>query len=128
MAQVRGFMDLIAWQKGMGFVEEVYHVSKGFPSEERFGLTAQIRRAAVSIPSNVAEGYGRSTKADYMHFVDIARGSANEAHTQLLIAERLGFVRPQDSQRALALAEEVQRVLRGLCDGLCRSPRKSVNG
>lgn len=128
MTQVRGFKELIAWKKGMDLVEEVYRVSRNFPADERFGLTAQIRKAVVSIPSNVAEGYGRSTKADYIHFIDIAKGSANEVQTQLLIAQRLSFLREQDSQRASAMADEVQRVLRGLSDGLRRSARKSVSG
>jgi four helix bundle protein len=127
MAKVNGFMDLIGWQKSMDLVEEVYRVSASFPADERFGLTAQVRRAAVSIPSNVAEGYGRSTKADYIRFIDIAKGSANEVETQLRIAQRLRFVKVQNSERALAMAVEVQRILRGLGDGLRRSTRTSVN-
>jgi four helix bundle protein len=127
MAKVNGFMDLIGWQKSMDLVEEVYRVSASFTADERFGLTAQVRRAAVSIPSNVAEGYGRSTKADYIRFIDIAKGSANEVETQLRIAQRLRFVKVQNSERALAMAVEVQRILRGLGDGLRRSTRTSVN-
>jgi len=127
MAKVNGFMDLIGWQKSMDLVEEVYRVSASFPADERFGLTAQVRRAAVSIPSNVAEGYGRSTKADYIRFIDIAKGSANEVEIQLRIAQRLRFVKVQNSERALAMAVEVQRILRGLGDGLRRSTRTSVN-
>jgi four helix bundle protein len=127
MAKVNGFMDLIGWQKSMDLVEEVYRVSASFTADEQFGLTAQVRRAAVSIPSNVAEGYGRSTKADYIRFIDIAKGSANEVETQLRIAQRLRFVKVQNSERALAMAVEVQRILRGLGDGLRRSTRTSVN-
>ena len=127
MAKVNGFMDLVAWQKGMNLVEEVYRVSAGFPADERFGLAAQVRRAVVSIPSNIAEGYGRSTKADYIRFIDIAKGSANEVETQLRIAQRLGFVKGQNNGRALALTNEVQRIVRGLGDGLRRSTRTNVN-
>lgn len=128
MAKVCGFVDLVGWQKGMDLVEEVYRVSAGFPADERFGLTAQVRRAAVSIPSNVAEGYGRSTKADYMRFLDIARGSANEVETQLRIAQRLRFVGEHANQRALALANEVQRILRGLSNALRRTSKKDISG
>jgi len=127
MAKVNGFMDLVAWQKGMDLVEEIYRVSAGFPADERFGLTAQVRRAAVSIPSNVAEGYGRSTKTDYIRFIDIAKGSANEVETQLRIAQRLRFVHARNSERALAMAIELQRILRGLGDGLRKSTRIGVN-
>ena len=127
MAKVNGFMDLVGWQKSMDLVEEVYRVSAGFPADERFGLTAQVRRAAVSIPSNIAEGYGRSTKADYIRFIDIAKGSANEVETQLRIGHRLRFVTAQNSERALAMTVEVQRILRGLGDGLRKSVKTSVN-
>jgi len=126
MARVNGFMDLVAWQKSMNLVEDVYRASAGFPADERFGLTAQLRRAVVSIPSNIAEGYGRSTKADYLRFIDIAKGSANEVETQLRIAQRLRFVKEQNNGRALALTNEVQRILRGLGEGLRRSTRSSV--
>jgi len=126
MARVNGFMDLVAWQKSMNLVEDVYRASAGFPADERFGLTAQLRRAVVSIPSNIAEGYGRSTKADYLRFIDIAKGSANEVETQLRMAQRLRFVKEQNNGRALALTNEVQRILRGLGEGLRRSTRSSV--
>lgn len=125
MGSVKGFKDLIAWQKGMERVEEVYRLSAGFPRHEQFGLTAQVRRAAVSIPSNVAEGYGRPGKADYVRFLDIARGSANEVETQLLLAERLRFVPPERSRQAMQLVNEVQRVLKGLVDSIERSHRVS---
>jgi four helix bundle protein len=78
MAKIDGYKDLIAWQKGMDLVEAVYRLSAGFPREERFGLTSQVRRAAVSVPSNIAEGYSRPNRSDYVRFLDIARGSATK--------------------------------------------------
>ena len=125
MSSVRGFKDLIAWQKGMDLVEEVYRLSAGFPRHEQFGLTAQVRRAAVSIPSNIAEGYGRPGKADYVRFLDIARGSANEMETQLIVAERLRFVPATQTKHAIQLVNEVQRVLKGLVDSIERCRRVS---
>jgi four helix bundle protein len=118
MASIMGFRDLIAWQKGMDLVVAVYRVSGHFPPDERFGLIAQVRRAAVSVPSNIAEGQSRRTRAEFIHFLDVSRGSTNEVQTQLLISERLGFVPPETVAPALALADEVQRILRGLTASL----------
>ena len=125
MGRIDGYKDLIAWQKGMGLVEEVYRASAAFPGEEKFGLTAQVRRAAVGIPSNIAEGYSRPTQADYIRFLDMARGSANEVETQLLIALRLGYVGEEQLAAALGLAKEEQRILKGLVDSVSRSDKKS---
>ena len=125
MAGIIGYKDLIAWQKGMDLIEEVYRLSAGFPSAERFGLAAQVRRAAVSIPSNIAEGYGRPGKADYIRFLDIARGSANEVETQLLVAERLRFVDVGQMKRAVDMVNEVQRVLKGLVDSIEKKRKTS---
>lgn len=84
------FKELIVWQKAMELVREVYRLSKQFPADERFALTDQLRRAVVSIPSNIAEGNGRAGNKDYAHFLSIARGSLFETMTQLQIAEDLG--------------------------------------
>jgi four helix bundle protein len=116
-----GYKDLIAWQKGMDLVVSVYRVSAGFPSEERFGLTSQVRRAAVSIPSNIAEGYSRPGKADYQRFLNIARGSANETETQLMAASRLKMAGADDLAPVIELTNEVQRILKGLVDSVGRS-------
>jgi four helix bundle protein len=113
-----GYKDLVAWQKSMDLVVAVYAASARFPSDERFGLTAQVRRAAVSIPSNIAEGYSRRTRPEYVRFLDIARGSANEVETQMIIAVRLGFPLPGDSQGILESVQEVQRILKGLVGSL----------
>jgi four helix bundle protein len=118
---IRSYKDLIAWQKAMALVKHVYALSSGFPATERFGLTSQVRRAAVSIPSNIAEGYGRRSKTDYIRFLDVARGSTNEVETQLLLAESLGFQAPANIQPILTMLDEVQRILRGLIQQLERN-------
>jgi four helix bundle protein len=83
---VRNYRDLVAWQRAMEFVEAVYELSRQFPSDERFALTNQLRRAAVSVPSNIAEGEGRFSKADFNRFLSMALGSLREAETQVEIA------------------------------------------
>ena len=92
MAVVKSYRDLLVWQKAMDFAEHVYAVQKTFPAEERFGLCDQLRRAVVSIPSNIAEGRGRDSAKDFAHFLMIARGSLNEVATQLELAVRLGYM------------------------------------
>ena len=86
------FKDLVVWQKAMQLVREVYALTKSFPTDERYALTDQLRRAVVSIPSNIAEGSGRSSNADYGHFLAIARGSLYETMTQLQVAVDLGYI------------------------------------
>ena len=92
MATVKTYRELEVWQKSMAFVEDVYKAVKTFPREEQYGLSDQIRRAAVSIPSNIAEGFGRDSNAEFLRFLAIARGSLYEVSTQLEIAHRLGFL------------------------------------
>ena len=92
MATVKTYRDLEVWQKSMAFVEDDYKAVKTFPREEQYGLSDQIRRAAVSIPSNIAEGFGRDSNAEFLRFLAIARGSLYEVSTQLEIAHRLGFL------------------------------------
>ncbi len=111
---VRDYRDLIVWQKAMDLVEMVYRMSGSFPSNELYALTSQIRRAAVSIPSNIAEGQGRSTTRDFLHFLAVANGSLKEVETQTLIAQRLGYIDQSGSSKVLALAAEVGRLLSGL--------------
>jgi four helix bundle protein len=98
----------------MDAVETVYAVSAEFPSTEKFGLTSQLRRAAVSIPSNIAEGYGRGTTQDYLRFLRIARGSLFEVDTQLLIAKRMGFLPHDQYEQVENQLAETGRVLAGL--------------
>ena len=83
---------LRVWQDGMSLAEDVYHLTANMPAHERFGLVRQMRRAAVSIPANIAEGAGRSSKPDFVRFLSIARGSLSELETHLLLSERLGFI------------------------------------
>lgn len=111
---VKSYQDLIAWQKAMDLVEAVYHLSARFPSDERFGLTAQVRRAAVSIPSNIAEGQARSPR-DFARFLDIAQGSLAETETQLLIGSRLKFVTVEDAKPLLEHSAEDES-LTAYCD------------
>ena len=110
-AEVRSFRDLIVWQKAMNLVERVYQLSNLFPSEERYALTSQIRRAAVSVPSNIAEGYGRHSTSDYIRFLQISLGSLNELQTQLELAVRLGFSSAEQIEDALELCAEIEKML-----------------
>jgi four helix bundle protein len=96
---IQNYRELIVWRKGMDLVESVYRATIGFPREEIYGLTSQIRRAAVSIPSNIAEGQGRGATRDFLYFLSIAQGSLKEVETQVLIAERLAYVANQLSAR-----------------------------
>ena len=113
-----GYRDLIAWQKAMELVAEIYRVTARFPREEMYGLTSQLRRAAVSIPSNVAEGHGRQSAGEFRQFVGQARGSLLELETQVLIAQNLEFVTPQQAEPLLASTAELGRVLNGLIQSL----------
>lgn len=111
---VRDYSDLVAWQRAMDLVEGVYRITKRFPKEELYGLTCQVRRAAVSVPSNIAEGQGRQTTVDFLHFLAIAHGSLNELATQLVLAWRLNYLADPDKAQLLASVAEVARLLSGL--------------
>ena len=104
MNQIKNYRDLEVWQVSMRFVEAIYRFVRNFPADERYGLSDQLRRAAVAIPSNIAEGNGRGTKKDYAHFLYIARGSLNEVNTQLELAERLGFGKIDSDTAALSIS------------------------
>jgi four helix bundle protein len=116
--KVRNYQDLIVWQKAMHLVEEIYTASRSFPREEVYGLTSQLRRAAVSIPSNIAEGQGRRTAADFVRHLSISYGSLREVETQTIIAARLQYLTKQRCQEILKLAGEVGRLLNGLMSSL----------
>ena len=118
MGVTRDVKDLKVWQRAVELCEEVYRCTGTFPRDERFGLVAQMRRAAVSVPSNLAEGYGRAGRKDYRQFVCIARGSACELETQFIVAERLGFVDPATLDRVLPDLREVLKMLSGLIRAL----------
>jgi four helix bundle protein len=108
------YKDLIVWQKSIALVKGIYKLSSAFPSEERFGLVSQIRRAAVSVPSNIAEGQARRTTGDYVRFVSMAEGSLAEVETQLIIAIELGFCGKTDVQECFTLQDEIRRMLNAL--------------
>jgi four helix bundle protein len=114
MPAVKSYRDLQTWKRAMDLVVVVYKATDAWPSGEKFGLTDQIRRAAVSVPSNIAEGQGRSSPNDFLRFLAIARGSLNELETQILIAERLNYLSEDEQDKVLNLADEVSRLLRGL--------------
>ena len=117
---VKNYQELIAWQKAMDLVVEVYTVSKSFPREEVYALTSQLRRAAVSIPSNIAEGQGRRTTADFLRHLSISYGSLREVETQMLIATRLHYLTERRCQDVLKVAAEVGRLLNGLMSSLVK--------
>ena len=119
---IQSYEDLRVWNGGVALAEAVYEATREFPDDERFGLTAQLRRAAVPIPSNIAEGWGRGSRADYRRFVFQARGSLYEVETQLLLAHRFGYL-GADTYRPLRDATRMlSRQLLGLVRALSASP------
>ncbi len=121
----QSFKDLVVWQKSIDLTAAIYELTARFPDAERFGLTNQMRRAAVSVPSNIAEGYGRSTKGEYHLFLGHARGSCSELETQLVIAKRLSFGESKRLQTAEHLCDDVGRLLCSLTKSV-RASRFSV--
>ena len=117
---VRRFNELIVWQRSMDLVESIYNATKIFPREEIYGLTSQLRRAAVSLPSNIVEGQGRHTTKDFLNFLSIARGSLAEVETQVLIAERLGYLSSDVCATTCDTIAEIGRLLNGLIKSLNR--------
>ena len=112
--KVLSYKDLIVWQKGIEIVSEVYRVTKQFPPAEQFALTSQLQRAAVSIPANIAEGYGRNTQKEYAHFLRIAGGSLSETETLLTIARKLSYISPQECSKLEEQLAEVGKMLYAL--------------
>ncbi|MCH8839471.1 MAG: four helix bundle protein [Planctomycetes bacterium] len=115
------FEKLDVWQKAVEFANRVYEASRGFPSDERFGLTSQMRRAAVSISSNIAEGSGRSSDKDFAHFIEIAYGSLMEVTSQAQVAVRQSFLESQTRDELYQRAEELARMLSGLRSSLLQN-------
>jgi four helix bundle protein len=114
MGEIKSYKDLLIWQKGIKIVFLVYQLVKSFPQEELYALSSQLKRAAVSIPSNIAEGYGRNTDKSFSHFLDISRGSLFEIETQLLLANELGFVKNQNLYKEiLNQIEEESKMING---------------
>ena len=120
MSAIKRYTDLIAWQKAMDLVQEVYMMTKAFPKEELYGLTSQLRRSAISVPSNIAEGHCSTGRREFVHHLSIALGSLGEVETQVLIAHRLGYVQQKELLGFEALASETGRLVVGLMHSLER--------
>jgi len=115
---VESYRDLQVWQRGMKLVEQVYTLTEPFPASEKYELTSQLRRAAVSVPSNIAEGWGHSSQKQYTHFLELARSSLFEVETQILIANRLGYVDADERDRILSETDSESKMLLSLMRSL----------
>jgi len=111
---MKTYRDLLVWQKSMVLVTEIYRLSKSFPRDETYGLTSQMRRCAVSVPSNLAEGYGRNSTSDYIRFLYIATGSLYELQTQIEIALNLQYLNKTDFDKLYESSREIERMLSSL--------------
>ena len=114
MENIKDFKDLILWQRAMDLVVEVYDLIKKLPKEELFALSDQIRRAVISIPSNIAEGQGRNSPKEFVHFLSIAKDSKAELETQLLLCVRINYLKELEIEKAMSLVEEVGKMLNSL--------------
>lgn len=108
------YKDLLVWQKGITLVKRIYELSSKFPADEKYGITSQMRRAAVSVPSNIAEGQARHTTGEFIQFISHAEGSVAELETQLIIATELGYCTKPETRVVLALVEESRKMLNSL--------------
>lgn len=118
--KVTHFKDLLVWQKGMELAEHVYRLTEKFPADERFGLVSQMRRAAVSVPSNIAEGQARQSTREFLQFLSHAMGSLAELETQVILSERLGRCEPADTVEIHRLIADLDRMVRALRRSLAR--------
>ncbi len=112
--KTQSYKDLVVWQKGISLAKLIYVITAKFPAEEKFGLVSQMRRAAVSIPSNIAEGQARHTTGEFIQFISHAEGSVAELNTQLILAVELKFCSSESSAPASELMEDLRRMLNGL--------------
>ncbi|KAB8331191.1 four helix bundle protein [Scytonema tolypothrichoides VB-61278] len=111
MPEINDFKDLKIWQKGMEIAEKCYFLTQLFPRDELYGMVQQIRRSAVSIAANIAEGYGRRTTREYVRFLNIAQGSINELETHLVLSQRVGLSKPKDIESIIFLLREESRMI-----------------
>ena len=118
MARTRSYRDLVAWQKAMSLAKAAYDLAKELPRKEAFGLVTQIQRAAISVPSNIAEGHGRLTDLQFRHFLGNARGSLCELQTQIELAHDLGYIDAEKLARFIEQSAEVARLINGLITAL----------
>ena len=112
MSSIKSYKELLVWQKSMTLVTLIYDVSKTFPDDERFGLTSQMRRCSISVPSNIAEGWGRLSRKNYIQFLRVSRGSLYELETQILITKQLNYI--NDSESIENLITEISKMLNSL--------------
>ena len=116
--RIKSYKDLVVWQKAIEFVADVYSISKTFPNEEKFGLVNQLNRAVVSIPSNIAEGWGRESSKNYLQFLRISRGSLMEVETLIIISKNLNYINEANFRLLSDKLEEVGKILQGLIKGV----------
>lgn len=116
--KIRSYRDLVAWQKAMQLMLCIYEVVQLFPKQEMYGLTQQLQRAAVSIPSNIAEGSSRRSTQEFLRFLNIATGSLAEVETQISAAQMLGYIEHKKEEELLKQCDEVSRILQGLYNAL----------
>jgi four helix bundle protein len=114
MSEIQSYKDLKVWQKSMAIARAFYEITKMFPKEEVYGMTSQIRRSAVSIPANIAEGYGRDSRGEYVQFLRIAQGSLKELETHLILAEQVKLTALDSTAEIQSQSDEVGRMLRSL--------------
>lgn len=122
--KIDSYRQLEVWQKAVALVTEIYQITRSFPREELYGLTSQVRRSAVSIPANIAEGWGRNMTRDYVQFLRVARGSLLELETHLVIAKNLKFIEAITLQRSAEQTQEINRMLNGLIRSLEHRARR----
>jgi len=115
---MKDYKELQVWQKAVALVTEVYVMTRGFPADERFGLTAQIRRAVTSVPANTAEGWGRGTTKEYVQFLIVARGSLLELETHLIVSRNLGYLKQPDLETAQRNVGQIGKMLNSLIQSL----------
>ena len=115
---LKNYKELKVWQKAYQLCIMIYKITKHFPREEKYGLTSQIRRSAVSVPSNIAEGYGRKTTQEYIQSLYIANGSHCELETQIMLSKDLGYIKPEEVETLQRDIEEVERMLKALIKSL----------
>ena len=116
--QIRSYRDPKVWQLGMELADVCYRITRQFPKDELYGMTAQIRRAAVSVPANIAEGHGRNSRGDYAHFLRVAQGSLKELETHLLLAPRIGLADEKVVEPIVSKSDVLGKMLRALIRAL----------
>lgn len=120
MSDIKSYRDLLIWQKGIAFVKRIYQETANFPDNERYGLVSQIRRASVSIPSNIAEGQARQHTGEFRQFLFITLGSIAEVETQIIISQELGFMAEENARELIEDLVELQKMTRSLVSRLSK--------